>query len=178
MRAAPNRRLRSPRGGNGSLSQLSMEMLKARAGIDFIHVPYKGGTPAATATVAGETAATFAGASAAGQIKAGRLRALAQTGARRSAAFPDLPSVGDIYPGFDVPTWYGLFAPASTPEPVLARLRTEVARVLAHPDLKEKMNAAGGMEPYATKLEEFVALIRRDHDRFGKLIKEVKISLD
>ena len=165
-------------GGNGSLSHLSLEMLKARAGIDFMHVPYKGGTPAATATVAGETAATFAGASAAGQIKAGRLRALAQTGARRSAAFPDLPSVGDIYPGFDVPTWYGLFAPAGTPEPVLARLRTEVARVLAHPDLKEKMNAAGGMEPYPTKLEEFVALIRRDHDRFGKLIKEVKISLD
>ena len=60
----------------------------------------------------------------------------------------------------------------------MARLRTEVAKVLAHPDLKEKLNAAGGMEPYATKLEEFVALIRRDNDRFGKLIKEIKISLD
>ena len=165
-------------GGNSSGSHLSLEMLKARAGIEFVHVPYKGGTPATTATVAGETAATFAGASSAGQIKAGRLRALAQTSARRSAAFPNLPSVGEIYPGFDVTTWYGVFAPAGTPEPVLARLRTEVARVLAHSDLKERLNAAGGMEPYATKVEEFVALMRRDHDRFGKLIKELKISLD
>jgi len=165
-------------GGNGSLSQLSMEMLKARAGIDLVHVPYKGGTPATTATVAGETPATFAGASSAGQIRAGRLRALAQTGARRAAAFPDLPSVGESYPGFDVTAWHGLFAPAGTPEPVLARLRAELATVLAQPDLKEKLNAVGGMEPYAMKLEEFAALIRRDHERFGKLIKEVKLSLD
>jgi tripartite-type tricarboxylate transporter receptor subunit TctC len=165
-------------GGNGSLSHLSMEILKARTGIALVHVPYKGGTPATTATVAGETPATFAGASSAGQIKAGRLRALAQTGARRSAAFSDLPSVGEFYQGFDVTAWHGLFAAAGTPEPVLARLRTEVTTVLAQPDLKEKLNAVGGMEPYAMKLEEFVALIRRDHDRFGKLIKELKISLD
>ncbi len=165
-------------GGNGSLSHLSMEMLKARAGINLVHVPYKGGAPATTATVAGDTPVTFAGASSAAQIKAGRLRALAVTASQRTPAFPDLPSVGELYPGYDVRTWHGLFAPAGMPEPVLARLRSAVSTALAQPDVRESFNAVGGMEPYATRPEEFAALIRRDFERFGKLIKDVKVSLD
>src|ERR1700704_6206527 len=83
-------------GGNGSIHQLAMEMLKQRAAIDLVHVPYKGGSPAATATVAGEGAALFSGTSSAPQIKAGRLRALAVTGSQRSALFPDLPTISEF----------------------------------------------------------------------------------
>src|SRR5260221_356429 len=107
-------------GGNGSIHQLAMEMLKERAGIDLIHVPYKGGAPAATATVAGEVAAMFSGTSSAPQIKAGRLRALAVTGSRRSALFPDLPTISQFFPGYEVTIRLGLFARPRTPRGVFA----------------------------------------------------------
>ena len=109
------------------------------------------------ATVAGDTAAMFAGTSNAAQIKSGKLRALAVTGARRAPEYPDLPTIGEFYPGYEVTIWLALFAPAGTPEPVLARLRGAVANALAAPDVKEKFNAAGGMETFATTPEEFTA---------------------
>ena len=165
-------------GGSGSLSHLSMEMLKIRAGIHLVHVPYKGGAPATTATVAGDTPVTFAGASSAGQIKAGRLRALAVTAGQRTPAFPDLPSIGEFYPGYDLRTWHALFAPAGTPEAVLGRLRSAIATALSQPDVKESFNNVGGMEPYATKLDDFSALIKRDYERFGKLIRDSHITID
>src|SRR5215471_9800650 len=89
-------------GGNGSQHHLSMELLKQRAGIDLLHVPFKGGAPATLATVAGTSNAA--------QIKAGKLRALAATGARRSAEYPDLPTIGEFYPGYEVTIWLALFA--------------------------------------------------------------------
>jgi len=165
-------------GGNGSQHQLSMELLKARAGIRLTHVPYKGGTPATTATVAGETAAMFSGTSSAPQIKAGRLRALAVTGAKRSPLFPDLPTIGEYYPGYEVTIWLGVFAPAGTPEAVLARLRTEINRALASADVKEKLNAAGGLEAHPSTPEEFAALIARDYAKYGKLVKDIGVTLD
>src|SRR4029077_19125466 len=118
-------------------------------------VPFKGGTPATLATVTGDTAAMFAGTSTSTQIKAGKLRALAVTGAQRSPEFPDLPTIGEFYPGYEVTIWLALFAPAATPEPVLTRLRAAVAAALAAPDVKEKLNAAGGLEPFATTRQEF-----------------------
>src|SRR5260370_5795209 len=117
-------------GGNGSIHQLAMEMLKQRASIDLIHVPYKGGAPAATATVAGEVAAMFSGTSSAPQINAGRLRALALTGSQRSALFPDLPTISEFYPGYQVTICLGLFAAAATPAPLLASLHPEVNNLL------------------------------------------------
>ncbi|MGH8689529.1 MAG: Bug family tripartite tricarboxylate transporter substrate binding protein [Burkholderiales bacterium] len=165
-------------GGNGSQHQLTMEMLKARAGIDLVHVPYRGGAPATTATVAGEVAAMFAGTSTAPQIKAGRLRALAVSGATRSSAFPELPTIAEFYPGFENSIWLGLFGPAGLPQEVLARLRSETKKALETPEVREKLHAAGGLEPLVTTPEEFTALIRRDHERFGKLIKEVGIRAD
>jgi tripartite-type tricarboxylate transporter receptor subunit TctC len=165
-------------GGNGSQHHLTMEMLKQRAGINLLHVPYKGGAPAATATVAGETVAMWAGSSNAPQIKAGRLRALAVSGAKRSAQYPDLPTIGEFYPGFENSIWLGLFGPAGIPEPVLTRLRTEVKRALELPEVKEKMNAAGGLDPYITTPEEFQALIRRDYAKYAKVVKDVGIKLD
>src|SRR2546426_116021 len=163
-------------GGNGSQHHLSMEILKQRAGIDLLHVPFKGGAPATTATVAGDTVAMFAGTSTSAQIKAGRLRALAVTGARRSSEFPELPAIGEFYPGYEVTIWLALFAPAGTPEPVLSRLRTAVAKALTAPEVKERLNAAGGLEPFASTPEEFAVLIRRDYDKYGKIVKATGIQ--
>ncbi len=165
-------------GGNGSQHHLSMEILKQRAGIDMLHVPFKGGAPATTATVAGDTAAMFSGTSTYAQIKAGRLRALAVTGTRRSPEFPDLPTIGEFYPGYEVTIWLALFAPAGTPEAVIARLRAAVAAALAAPDVKERLNAAGGLEAFASTPGEFAALIRRDYDKYGSVVKAVGIHVD
>ena len=165
-------------GGNGSQHHLSMEMLKQRAGIDMLHVPFKGGAPATTATVAGDTVAMFSGTSTSAQIKAGKLRALAVTGAQRSPEFPDLPTIGEFYPGYEVTIWLALFAPAATPEPILTRLRAAVATALAAPDVREKLNAAGGLQPLATTPPEFAALIRRDYDKYGQVVKTVSIRVD
>jgi tripartite-type tricarboxylate transporter receptor subunit TctC len=165
-------------GGNGSQHQLTMEMLKARAGIDLVHVPYKGGAPATTATMAGEVAAMFAGTSTAPQIKAGRLRALATSGAKRSAAFPELPTIGEFYPGFENSIWLGLFGPAGMPQEVLDKLRAEARKALELPEVRDKLHGAGGLEPYVTTPAEFSALIRRDYDRFGKLIHDIGVKAD
>jgi tripartite-type tricarboxylate transporter receptor subunit TctC len=165
-------------GGNGSQHHLTMEMLKQRAGINLLHVPYKGGAPAATAAVSGEVAAMWAGSSNAPQIKAGRLKALAVSGGKRSAQYPELPTIGEFYPGFENSIWLGLFGPAGIPDPVLSKLRAELRRVLESPDVREKMNAAGGLDPYITTPEEFQALIRRDHAKYAKVVKDVGIKLD
>jgi len=165
-------------GGNGSQHHLTMEMLKLRAGINLVHVPYKGGTPAATATVAGETAAVWSGSSNAPQIKAGRLRPLAVSGAKRSEQYPDLPTIGEFYPGFENSIWLGLFGPANIPQEVLGKLRAELRKVLESPDVKQKMNAAGGLDPYLTTPQEFSALIRRDYEKYAKVVKDIGIKLD
>jgi tripartite-type tricarboxylate transporter receptor subunit TctC len=155
-----------------------MEMLKQRAGINLLHVPFKGGAPAASATVAGDTVAMWSGSSNAPQIKAGRLRPLAVSGAQRSPQYPELPTIGEFYPGFENSIWLGLFGPAGMPENVLARLRSEVTRVLESAELKQKMNAAGGLDPYVSTPEEFSALIRRDYEKYAKVVKELGLKLD
>jgi len=165
-------------GGNGSQHHLTMEMLKRRAGIELLHIPYRGGSPATLATVSGETAAMWAGSSNAGQIKAGKLRALAVSGAVRSPQYPDLPTIGEFYPGFANSIWLGIFAPAGLPEPVLERLRGELKRALESPEIKQRFNSAGGLEPLALPAEEFAALIRRDYEKYGRVVKEIGIRLD
>ncbi len=165
-------------GGNGSQHHLTMEMLKARTGIDLVHVPYRGGAPATTAAVAGEVAAMWAGSSNAAQIKAGRLRALAVSGSKRSAQYPELPTISEFYPGFENSIWLGLFGPAALPEAVLAKLRSEVRRALESPDLKERFNHAGGLEPLLLPAGEFAALIRRDYDKYAKVVKDVGVKVD
>ena len=155
-----------------------MEMLKQRAGISLLHVPFKGGAPAAAATVAGDTVAVWSGSSNAAQIKAGRLRPLAVSGAHRSAQYPELPTIGEFYPGFESSIWLGLFGPANIPEPALTRLRAEIRKALESPDVKQKMNAAGGLDPYLTTPEEFAALIRRDYEKYAKVVKDIGIKLD
>src|SRR5436190_21124943 len=165
-------------GGNGSQHQLTMEMLKERAGFDMVHVPYKGGPPATAATMSGEVAALFSGTSSAPQIKAGRIRALAVAGSKRSPSIPDLPTIGEFYPGFENAIWLGLFGPAGMPEDVLNRLRTEVRRALESPDVKASLFGKGSLETLILSPEEFNALIRRDYERFGKLIRDIGVKAD
>src|SRR5687768_6373589 len=165
-------------GGNGSQHHLTMEMLKQRAGIDLVHVPYRGGAPATTATVAGDTAAMWAGSSNAPQIKAGRLRPLAVSGGKRSLQYPDLPTISEFYPGFENSIWLGLFGPANIPPGVLDRLRDEIRRALESPEVKARFNSAGGLEPYVATPEEFQAVIRRDHAKYAKVVKDLGIKVD
>ena len=165
-------------GGNGSQHHLTMERLKARAGFQMVHVPYKGGAPATTATVAGEVQAMMSGTSTAPQIRAGRLRALAVTSLTRSTVLPDVPTIAEFYPGFEMTQWYGLFAPPGTPQTVLAQVRAEVNKVLAQPDMKDKLRNAGGIEAWISSPQEFVKAIRDDHAKYAKLVRDVGARLD
>jgi tripartite-type tricarboxylate transporter receptor subunit TctC len=165
--------------GNGSLHHLAMEILKTSAGLNLQHIPYKGATPAATATVAGDTLVTLAAAAAIPLIKSGRLRPLAAMGAKRNSDFPELPPVGQFYPGYDISSWIGLFAPAGTPEPIVARLRNEVNKLLATPDMKEKfIRNGGGLYPYITTPAEFDALLKSNYAKYNKVVKAIGLKID
>ncbi len=165
-------------GGNGSQHQLTMEMLKARAGMKMVHVPYKGAGPATLATIAGEVPIEFAGSSASPQVKAGKLRALAMAGKKRSPAMPDVPTIAEFYPGFNNSIWLGLCAPKGTPDAVLGKLRTEINKALASNDVKDKFAKGGALEPMITTPEEFSAMIKADYDKYGKVVKEIGVKLD
>jgi tripartite-type tricarboxylate transporter receptor subunit TctC len=164
--------------GNGSQHHLAMEMLEQRAGIVLTHIPFRGGAPATIATMAGDTLVMFAGSSSLPQIQAGNLRGLAVSGTHRSSEFPDLPPIADFYPGYEVTIWLGLFAPAGTPEPILKRLRAEIKSALASSEVRDKLKSAGGMSALDTTPEEFAALVRRDYDRYGKIVRDVGIKVD
>ncbi len=165
-------------GGSGSQHQFGMEMLKQRAGLEMTHVPYRSGGPAGAATIAGETQVVLAGASNAGNLRSGQLRGLATTGTHRSPAFPDLPTIAEFYPGYDLTIWLGLFAPPGVPEPIMTRLRTETHKALAQKDLVEKLNVTGRLEPLILSPAEFSALIRRDYEKYGKLVKDLGIKAE
>jgi len=164
--------------GNGSQHHLVMEMLKARAGIDLLHVPFKGGGPAMTALLGGQVAAMFGGNSVSGQIRAGKVRALATAGRKRSSAFPDVPTLGETFPGLEVTPWLALFAPAGVPAGVLARVRDETSRLLANEEMRGRIRQLGGLEPFVTTPEEFSALLRAEYARYGAIIKSVGAKVD
>ena len=161
-------------GGVGSLHQIGIEMLKQRAGIDLQHVPFRGGTPATTATLSGETHVVLAGGSVAPLLEAGKLRGLAATGAKRSPLFPDLPTVAEFYPGYELTSWFGVFAPAGTPDAIVVKLRSEIHKAL--PELAPRLNITGRLEPFVASPAEFADLIRRDFEKNGKIVRDVGIK--
>ena len=165
-------------GGNGSQHHLGMEHLKQLAGIDLLHVPYKGASPAVTATISGETSLLFSGSASAPQFKSGALRPLAVSGSRRSPMFPDLPRVADNYPGFDITIWLGLFAPAGTPAPIVDRLHETVRQIMTKPGFAERLNVSGSLEPLTLSRDAFADLIRRDHARYGAIVRDLGLKLD
>jgi tripartite-type tricarboxylate transporter receptor subunit TctC len=100
------------------------------------------------------------------------------SGKKRSLRFPELPTIGEFYPGYEIDIWLGLFAPAGTPEPVVARLRMELHKILAQADFAEKLNVSGSLEPLILSPADFSSLIRRDDEKYGRMVKDMGISLD
>jgi tripartite-type tricarboxylate transporter receptor subunit TctC len=161
----------------GGVTQLAAELFKHSAGIDVIIVPYKGNAPAVTATMSGEVSLIFGGiAQSAKLVEAGRLRAIAVSGVRRSPILPNVPTVAESgLPGFEAGSWYGLLAPAATPRSVVDRLNQEVLRVLKLPDVRERLLAETFEIPLDSP-EAFAAHIRADVPKWAKVIKEAGIK--
>jgi tripartite-type tricarboxylate transporter receptor subunit TctC len=164
--------------GNGSHHHLAMEILKQRAGIDLTHVPYKGGGPASIAVIAGENALMFGGTSVLNHIKNRKLKGLAVTGSKSWSSMPELPTIGQFYPGYKSALWHGIYAPRGTPQPIVDKLRAELNAVLAMPDVKERLVSGGAGEPYVTTPEEFAAVMRADYERYGAVIKSIGFKVD
>lgn len=165
--------------GNGSTQQLAAEMFKSRSGVELTHVPYKGGGPAVTATMAGETQILFADPLASIPfIKSGRLRAIAVTGSKRLASLPDIPTVAESgYPGFEAINWSGVMVPAATPRHIVAYLNRELNAVLAIPEVKARL-AEQGYEAAGSTPEEFSRFVTTETERWGKVIKAANVKVD
>ena len=164
--------------GVGTVSFFMMELFKLSYGVDIAHVPFSGSAPVKNAVLGGHVDLGSSGISTmAPLIKSGDLIPLVTTSPTRLARYPDLPTIGETVPGFQMVAWFGLFAPAATPPQAIGRLRTEVARFLAIPDTREKFNQTGP-EPWTTRPDEFAAVIRSDYERNGKLVKSVGIRID
>ncbi len=163
--------------GAGTLSHLTGELFKLRGGIDMLHVPYKGGPPAVTDTVAGHTSVLFAAfPTVAPQVRAGRLRALAVSSAKRAAAAPELPTVAETLPGFESSQWWGLFGPAGTPDGIVDKLNAEMQKILVLPDVKKRL-AADAAEPLGGTPAECVAFLRSENEKWRRVIREAGLAL-
>ena len=159
-------------GGNGSAGHMAGELLKSQAKVSAVHIPYAGAGPAQLGLLAGQTDFMFDNlASATGQIKAGKLRPLAVTTPQRAPALPDVPTMGESgLPGFDVSTWFGVFAPAGTPSAVVARLNETMTAALRTPEMKERL-ARMGAEPAPMSSQQFAELIRRELAKYEQVVK-------
>ena len=165
--------------GNGSSSQLAAVMFDSMAGVDMVHVPYKGLAPALADLLSGQVQLMFSSVVAIlPHIKAGKLRGLAVTGRRRLASMPDLPTIAESgLPGYEASSWYGILAPAGTPRDIVQRLNAEIAKALDQPEVRGSLLAEGA-EPVGGTPEQFATHIRSEKDRLGKLIREAKIRLE
>lgn len=162
--------------GPGSTNHLSAVLFEKMAGVQLLHVPYKGGAPAVVDTVAGQTQLLFsAGTQTLTHVKSGKLRLLAVTEAKRSPLLPNVPTVGETLPGYELSVWYGAFGPKNMPAELVTRLNNEINRAMALPDVKAKMESIG-VETATSTPQEFGKILRRDADRYGKLIRELGIQ--
>ena len=164
--------------GYGATNHMAMELLKTMAGLDIVHVPFKGGGESMPALIGGQIQLMFSPASTlTQQDKAGRLRMIAVSGATRIAGL-DLPTVAESgLPGFQSAVWFGLFAPAGTPAPVIARLNLDMNRVLSEKALVETLEK-GGLEPVGGTAEELRKLLADDHGRWAMVVKATGIKID
>ena len=166
-------------GGAGSSGHLAAELFKAMAGVELTRIPFKGTGPALAAIISGEIQILMGSSGGTTpHIKSGRVRALAITSARRSGLFPDLPTVGESgVPGYEYGQTSGLFAPAKTPAAIVSKLSQETGKVIKTPDLKEKFAAGGGDVEGGTP-QEFLAKIKSEIARLGKVIKEARLRAE
>ena len=165
--------------GNGSSIHLSGELFKSLAKVDMQHVPYKGSAPAVTDLMGNQIGIMFDNMPSAIQhVRSGKLAPLAVTTAKRSPELPNVPTIAEAgVPGYEATSWFGMFAPAGTPAPVLAKLNAAIVKVLAQPDVKKKINEQGA-EVYSETPEQFAAFIQAESVKWGKVVKESGASLD
>ena len=158
--------------GNGSTAHLSSELFKSMTGIDIVHIPYKGAGPALTDLVGGQVQMMFTGISSTlPYVKAGRLKALGVSSEKRVPILPDVPAVNEEIAGYEVNTWYGMFAPVQLPKPLVGRLNQTLARIFATPDARQRL-AALGAEPVTMSPEQFSLAVRKEIVKWAKVIKE------
>ena len=165
--------------GPGSSNHLTAELFKAVSGTFITHIPYRGGGPAQQDLLGGQVEMMFLSAVLAQpNVKAGRLRALAQTGARRVSAYPDTPTVAESgYPGFEVNSWVGLLTPAGTPRPVIDRLQAEVRKIVTDPAFAARLQEQG-LTGIASTPEQFAAALKTEQDKWTRLVRERQLSLE
>jgi len=165
--------------GNGTSHHLAAELFKTSAGVQMLHIPYKGAGPAMQDLIGGQVNMMFDGmGSSAAQIRGGKLKPLAVTTARRSGAFPDIPTMQEAgVPGYQVTTWYGLWAPAGTPPEIVNRLQAEVVKAFAKPEVKE-IRAAQGADAGGNSPAEFTAFIKAEIAKWAKVVKDSGAKID
>jgi tripartite-type tricarboxylate transporter receptor subunit TctC len=163
--------------GGGTSSQLSGELFNQMTGAKLVHVPYKGAGFALTAVVQGETHAAFLSTTtAAAQVKGGKLKALAVMSPKRFPAAPDIPSITEAgFPGMESSVWFGLLAPAATPKPIVEKINRDVVAVLSTPEARDQLLAQGA-EPTPTTPQEFAAFLKREIEKWGRVIREAGIK--
>ena len=162
--------------GVASTSYLSAEIFKQDADINIVHIPYKGAPEATTAVIRNDAQMYFAPIPATQELTAtGKVRALAINSAKRVPQLPDVPTVAETLPKYKYESWFGVFAPAGTPEPILTKISEDIAKVLEMPDVKEKLLAQGSI-PAPTTPREFDVISKADTERYGKLLKEAGIT--
>ncbi|HTO51513.1 MAG TPA: tripartite tricarboxylate transporter substrate binding protein [Burkholderiales bacterium] len=167
-------------GSTGSTGHLAGELFKTMAGVDMVHIPYKGGAPAMQDLLAGQTQLMFDNlANALPQVKAGKLRALAVTTLKRAPTLPDLPTVAESgLPGFDLTTWFGVFVPAGTPRETVAKLNAEIVKALASKDLADRLAAMGAAPPENNTPESFAAFVRAEAAKYAQVVKRSGARVD
>jgi tripartite-type tricarboxylate transporter receptor subunit TctC len=165
--------------GNGTTTHMVGEMFKHTAGINLVHVPYKGAGPAMIDLISGQIHVLFdAAITTLPQLKAGRIRVLAVGSPERSALFPDLPTIGEAgLPGFTAGNWFGIFAPAKVPATLVQKLNSEITRVIDTPDARADM-LRRGVEPLTMSQEKFRQLVTEEYERYGKLVKVAGIKIN
>jgi len=165
--------------GNGSSIHLSGELFDSMAKVDMIHVPYKGSAPAVSDLIGGQIDIMFDNMPSAIQhVRSGRLKAIAVTTAKRSPELPDVPTIAEAgVPGYEATSWFGMFAPAATPAPIVTRLNAALVKVLADPAVKKKL-AEQGAEPYAEKPQQFAEFIRKESAKWSQVVKASGASVD
>lgn len=165
--------------GNGSLNHLLGEMVNMNQGVKLVHVPYKGAAGALTDTISGQIQMTFSSLpSVAGHIRGDKLRALAVTGVRRSATFPNVPTFTEAgVPGLELSPWFGLLAPAGTPEAVVRKINADVAELLRDKDVLERF-AGAGAEPYVTQPAQFGRILQDDIQKWSQVVKASGARID
>jgi len=164
--------------GAGTVTHLAGELFKLMGKVDITHVPFKGGAPALTALLSGEVDMSYENSLVVlPHVKSGKVKAIAVTGEKRSRLMPALPTIAETLPGYNASGWYGLFVPAATPKPIVARLSSESIKVLKMPDVIERLSSQGA-EPVGSTPEEFSTFVRKEVDKWANLVKVANMKAD